>query len=815
MSEYPQSLPIGDVIAGYEIRRVLGQGGFGIAYEAWNEDLELRAAMKEFFPREMATRQGTKIVATGRQADIYPKLLDKFIEEARAVARLDHPGIIKVRHLERANGTAYMFMDFVEGTTLREWWREGKPSPERLRRVFAPVMDALEAVHREDMLHRDISPVNILVDTTGRPLLIDFGAFKHGWQRDAAASSLVTANPAYAPPEQMDRVGGARHGAYTDIYALAATMYELISGKPPVGAVTRMGALAARQPDPLAPSAEVMRVAYPPEVTAAIDKALSFDAKARPQTMAAFRAMLGWDRAGQAPIEVPRFSGVQRLVAGRTQAIVRKLRVDPRAGLAAAGIAGAVVVAGLGIWGVAAGLSGGGSAAAARCDALARPPWDAPDGRGVARLEEIDAAAAVAACREAVHARPSDPRMQYQLGRALLAGSFDVEAREWITKASTAGSTSATHALGFIHFNGRGVAKDPAKARQHFEAAAARGMAPAMAALGSMHEDGEGVPRDYAKAREWFEKAAAKGNDEGMTALGRLFYNGHGVAQDYARARSWFEQAAAKDNHAAMRALGEMHASGDGIPRNEAKAFEWFEKSASRGNSGSMNAIGLYYEQGRGVTQDLTRARTWYERASAKGNAVAMTNLGVLYEAGRGVQQDYRRAREWFERAAGLNNPRALYRLGILYFNGNGVAQDYGRAREWLEKAVVLNHTDAMNDLGWMHEHGRGGPVDIAKALNWYEQAAARGSTLAMTNLGLSYRHARGVARDFVKAREWYEKAAAGGNRRAMFEIGDLHEKGQGVARDCKAALAWYRRSADAGYDEAKKRIPQVERRCR
>ena len=184
VDEWGALLP-GQRIAGYEIKRKLGQGGFGIAYEGFNPGLNIRAAIKEFFPRDMVARSGTLVsVREGESRGFYERFLDRFIHEARVVHGLDHPNIVKVRHFERANNTAYVVMDYIDGVSLKTWLAEraNRLGEADIICVFAPIIDALGYVHGRNLLHRDVSPANIMIDRAGKPWLIDFGAFKEMWQ---------------------------------------------------------------------------------------------------------------------------------------------------------------------------------------------------------------------------------------------------------------------------------------------------------------------------------------------------------------------------------------------------------------------------------------------------------------------------------------------------------------------------------------------------------------------------------------------------------------------------------------------------------
>lgn len=298
IDEWGALLP-GQRVAGYEIRRKLGQGGFGIAYEAINEDLGVKAAVKEFFPRELVGRSGSAVtVREGEYRDFYARFLNRFVEEARTLHKLDHPNIVKVRHFERANNTAYVVMDFIDGANLRAWL-DAQPGPlteAQLRRIFAPVMDALTYVHGENVLHRDLSPLNIMVDRAGKPWLIDFGAFKSMWKDQPRRTTVLAANPSYAPPEQVDEMSGQEHGPFTDVYALAATMYEAVSGRRPVSAISRTTALAYGRPDPLTPLAELQTNGMSDAVKRAIMNGLTVDPMKRTPTVAALKADAGWEQ---------------------------------------------------------------------------------------------------------------------------------------------------------------------------------------------------------------------------------------------------------------------------------------------------------------------------------------------------------------------------------------------------------------------------------------------------------------------------------------------------------------------------------------
>ncbi len=242
--ESPLYLPPRTVLEGkYLIGRVLGQGGFGITYLAWDLNLNVKLAIKEYFPQDLATRAAghSQISAyTGSMGSQYEYGLDKFLQEARTLAQFEgHPNIVSVRDFFKANGTAYFVMSYVEGITVKEHLaNSGGILPlDQAHGIIMPVLDALKEVHSVNILHRDISPDNIFINQKGQVILIDFGAARQAASEKGHSLSIIL-KPGYAPEEQYRSKGV--QGPWTDIYAVGATFYHLITGQQPPEALERM-----------------------------------------------------------------------------------------------------------------------------------------------------------------------------------------------------------------------------------------------------------------------------------------------------------------------------------------------------------------------------------------------------------------------------------------------------------------------------------------------------------------------------------------------------------------------------------------------
>ena len=268
----------------YLIGKVVGYGGFGVTYIAWDDVLQQRVAIKEYLPSEFATRapgHSQVTIFTGDRAQQFADGMVKFVDEAKRLAKFQNePGIVRIYDSFEANSTAYIVMEYLEGETLATYLqREDKVSVEQSIQMLTPVIQSLEVIHREGIIHRDIAPDNIFLTKDKQVKLIDFGAARYA-TTSHSRSLTVLIKSGYSPEEQYRSRG--EQGPQTDVYALAAVLYNMITGVTPPDALERRALLENKKKDTLAPPSKFCKISKNQEN--AILNAMNIYAEARTPT---------------------------------------------------------------------------------------------------------------------------------------------------------------------------------------------------------------------------------------------------------------------------------------------------------------------------------------------------------------------------------------------------------------------------------------------------------------------------------------------------------------------------------------------------
>ncbi|MBA0034836.1 serine/threonine protein kinase [Pantoea sp. BIGb0393] len=285
----PNALPAGYRFNEFEIKEVIGGGGFGIVYRAWDHQLERTIAIKEYMPVSLAVRAAD--MSLELRGERFHKLFtagrNSFIQEARLLARFNHPGLLHVLRFWEENGTAYMGTLYYSGMTLKEWQITSPDSIDEswIRRLLPPLFGAIDTIHTAGYLHRDISLDNIQIQENQLPVLLDFGSARKEIGNLSDETEIML-KPGFAPIEQYSEEGEIEQGPWTDIYALGAVLHNLITGHAPPVSVVRCiednyQPLVERQPE-----------GYSLPLLHAIDCALAMKPEDRPQSIDAFASLI-------------------------------------------------------------------------------------------------------------------------------------------------------------------------------------------------------------------------------------------------------------------------------------------------------------------------------------------------------------------------------------------------------------------------------------------------------------------------------------------------------------------------------------------
>lgn len=293
-------LPIGTTLQGgkYRVEKHLSSGGFGNTYVVTNTKFDETFAMKEFFMKDVCERDGRNTVSVSNSGnqDSFVQQREKFNKEAQRIRKFNNPHIVKVHDLFDENNTSYYIMDYIDGASLADRMKQaGKPFSEQdVRRFLPQILDGLEEVHKKNIWHLDLHPKNIMLDKAGNIVLIDFGASKQlNPDNRFSTSSAFCYHQGFAPTEQIDQ-NIARIGAWTDLYALGATLYNLLTKIPPLSTSEIQDGEAFTYPHPV--SAEMQEL---------IKKMMRPNRRERPQSVGEVRAFLRQDHETTVRVEAP------------------------------------------------------------------------------------------------------------------------------------------------------------------------------------------------------------------------------------------------------------------------------------------------------------------------------------------------------------------------------------------------------------------------------------------------------------------------------------------------------------------------------
>ena len=564
--EEEHSLKNGTILQNYEIIRVLGEGGFGITYLAKDIELGFEVVIKEYFPNEFSIRKNdSTIIAKGSSLKSFSRGMERFNEEAKILAKFNHPSIVKILSYFEANNTAYFVMEYEEGLDLSQYLKQQNSavSQDEIFSIMMPILEGLKEVHNYKYLHRDIKPGNIVLRINNTPVLIDFGASKLV-TGDVSKSITSMLTEGYAPLEQYS-TDIKQQGPFTDIYAVAAVIYKMITGKVPPSAQTRSYQLLSDENDPYVSLMSLNLSAYDENFLKAIDRALAVKGKDRPQDIKEFQSDIAGLITHEKELEKTSVKEQTGIPDERSKIYKEAKRNN---GL----IVGLTVVGVALIAGVLFFLKDSGRETSSQ---LAFK--DTAITHNVKHYKNKEEACAQGEAKECANLgvqyfQGKDKPQDYQKAMALF------------NKACDGSDAAGCFNLGSMYFNGVGGDKDHFKAVSFFKKACENNSAAGCNSLGFMHQKGQGTKRNHTHSAAAYEKACDLGHTGGCNNLGFMYENGNGVIKDNTKAFELYTKSCNADDAVGCINLAVMYEYGQGTIANKRKALEFYSKGCDAGN---------------------------------------------------------------------------------------------------------------------------------------------------------------------------------------------------------------------------------------
>ena len=666
-------LVVGQRVFGrYTLESLAGRGGMGVVWRARDEDLEREVALKfllEIFTADLEAVRDLK-------------------RETRRCLELTHPNIVRVHDFVKEAPMAAIAMEYVAGESLTKRKVEahdGCLTVGELAPLVPQLCEALDYAHQvANVVHRDLKPANILVTAAGVVKVTDFGISRNLSDSGTRLTGRMVNTSGTLPYMSPQQLLGMKPSASDDIYALGASLYELLAGKPPfyVGDVSYQvlnlppEGLAKRRAE-LGGSSTPFPRAWEETIWACLSK----EPKDRPQSVGEVAERLGLRRSRpEVKWRAPKIHDIRpklrslepRFILGSLAILVlfasvalylveRRSKALNREGALNANTGNPGELSGTGV---------GSSLPGPRT--VATDSFETAKYRTLAMSGDVDAAMLLG--------------YYYLMGYGV--GTDEQEASKWLQFAAAKGHKFAA---ALAKQNGLGTVADVPAAVAAYREMAGTGDKFAENQLGFCFSNGIGVKRDDFQSRNWYEKAAKQGFPPAEIHMGDLYYNGLGVAKDNSQALSWYQKAAYQGYAPAK--------NGGGATGDFGEALKWLGDAAGRKFSIAQDALGWMYSNGYGVSKDSGQALKWYLKAADEGNAQAQFNLGEMYYGGQGLAKDYGQALGWFLKAADQGSARAQFMVGEIYCNGQGVPRDTSEAIRWYNEAAAQGQPDAQQAL--------------------------------------------------------------------------------------------------------------------
>jgi serine/threonine protein kinase len=694
----------------YQVTSYLSQGGFGYTYLAIDNLFNEKVCVKELYISGRSTRgAGQEVVSENSKDFSFEYFADRFWDEARQLASFNHPNIVKVKDFFKANGTIYMVMEFIEGETLQARKKKGGLEDEKsLHHVMSQLLDAVEEVHRHGILHRDIKPENILITKEDKVVLIDFGSardFEDG--KTVAHTTLLT--PGYAPIEQYSN--RAKRGTYTDIYALGATMYFLLTGEKPLAATDR-------HLESLMPPHKI-NSSVSSQLSSAVMMAMEMKPEDRFQHVGELREVLklldlNREKSFGTIEKEQSKTKITEKVSDATKDLSHQKNKRNRTVFL-------LLIPAFLLLPVSYFIFFYKSQNYCDCMNSLNQKLEAMDKNDYGKLlanynEGFSTCSKLKKERDncKIEIALKEKKQFYEKSRIDEAAAlyFDKKYEEAFAIFNSDAfkeNSSAKYYLARMYKGGDFVKKDLELAFKLGKESADMGDAFGLNFTGLNYDYGTGIEIDKKKAAEYYSKAIEVGCGRAYHNLGHLYHKGILFPKDYKRAQElYFKALENKDRY--------FYNDAKGMTEN--------------------NIALIYLNGGYGLTVNYEKAREYYQSAINFGNIKALSGLGWLYQKGLGVPVNEAESFRLYAKAAEQNDDEGQYQLGNMYYYGIACKKDLRIAFSYFKKSAEQNLVKSISMLGYMYENGKGlDAINLKEAENCYRKAAGLGDEWAKEQL--------------------------------------------------------------------------------
>ncbi len=723
----------------------LGAGGMGRVFRGQEISTNKEVAIKVLF-RDL-TENVSNVERVKRASEI----------------KLKHANLIEMLDFVEQDGIYHDVSIFVAGEDLSKKMVSSKNQNkiftyDEIKPIINGVLNGLDVLHQNGIIHRDIDPSNIRICSDGSVKLMDYGVVRitGGKTKSLTGVGTLIGKPNYSPPEQI-KGENEKINETTDLYALGITIYEMLTGNAPFEKGNEFDTMQAQVSSPLPKSNLLSEAVYD-----FLDKATAKEQINRFQNVAEFRNGFNNPKAREwwkkKQVQILGVCGVVTALGGGVLFLNHQHNINNHQ-----------------------------ENYQKASNFLGIAQYDSSNFFFEKAIEYIDADSTkqkVEMLNELVHAMTAFYDAKYK------------DAFTQLQKASELGSGDADYYLGELTYNGLGTVKDYKKGWDYTNSAIKKGFKMAYWRIANAYKTGKGVKKDVDKADKYYleaieamKKLAEAGDPEALGNLGAMYSSGEGVTQNDKIAFEYYLKSANKGYAFIQSNLAQMYQYGSGTDLNLNEAVKWYEKSAKKGHPTAQLALGNMYLEGiGGVNQDIVKGLSLINSAAKQNYSGALSKLGYLYYMGKHVATDHKLSFEYTKKAVDYDNDNitAIENLAFDCKEGAGVEKDFAEAKKYYLKAIKQDSTTAGKNyikIAQLHlEGGNNLQKNESEFIRYCELSEQSGSAEAIEILAYYYNQ-KGVAShgagNYNLARQYFEKAISKENSQAKNNLRIMNQNGQ------------------------------------